>query len=146
MCRGDLMNILNRIVFIFIFVAGALYAQDCSYIKKIRSFDALTEKDRFCMVQTLAAKINAVLPSQVDDNTVLSSLTPQGDRLLYHYDLDGSSTQSKETLKKNTAKENCENHMLRNLLNIGVTLEYEYKSGNTLWTRFAIDKKICKQI
>lgn len=138
------MNILNRVAFMLMLSLSALYAQDCAYITKVHSFDSLTEKDRFCMVQILSAQISAMLPTKVDKNTVLSSLSTQGDRLTYHYDLDTSAAAtSKEELRESTTKENCENTMLHNLLNIGVTLEYEYKRGNALWTRFAVDKKVC---
>jgi len=141
------MNVFTRTALVTTFTLSALYSQDCAYMKSIRSFDALTEKDRFCLVQTLAVQINAVLPSKVDESMVLSSLTTQGDHLQYHYDLDAKSiSQSKEGLRENITRENCENVTLRNMLDIGVTLEHEYKSGDTLWTRFAVDKTACEQI
>ena len=73
--RSFAMNVFTRTALVTTFTLSALYSQDCAYMKSIRSFDALTEKDRFCLVQTLAVQINAVLPSKVDESMVLSSLT-----------------------------------------------------------------------
>ncbi len=131
--KSTLMSVVSVVVFLLAIGVGKYLIQGDSSISS-----SSQSKEELIIQAVKETKSSMVLPTKLDDSTMLTDITAETNAIRYHAVLTNVDTTgvTDETIKVYLKKSVCGNDATKNLLNRDINMEYSYTVENIAQSYF----------